>query len=78
MLEKHVPQLIRRELQRAETLSQAQADRLIRELVEFLERVAADCERRLDGWKPDASDTDDELRRHIESYLETRNERGFI
>lgn len=70
ILEKRIPQLIRRDLQRAEALSPRQAERLLRELVEFLERVAADCERRLEGWKPSSGEPDDALRRRIETYLD--------
>jgi hypothetical protein len=72
MLEKHVPEYIRRELNRSEGLSSAQSERLLRELVEFLERVAANCERRLDGWKPGSDETDDILRRHIQTYLDMK------
>lgn len=69
IIRKRVPDLITQELDRAEPLSDAGRGKVIQDLVELVERVAADCERRLIANRDQQAGEDSLLRRHLENYL---------
>lgn len=70
MLERRVPELIDQELNLADESGGHRGSKIVEELVELLERLAADCERQLgSNSRLDASETR-LLRQHVERYLD--------
>ena len=70
MLEKRIPELIDDELTMANSLPSHARVRAMDELVELLERFAADCERQLGKDRRMGASETRLLRQHIERYLD--------
>jgi hypothetical protein len=66
---KHLPRLINEELDRAEEAPEPGRSRRVDELIDLIERLAADCERQQAHNRNMEKEDELLLRRHIENYL---------
>ena len=77
MANRHVPTLIRQDLAEAREMPEERGSRRLTELIDLLERVAADCERRVAEASSREPASEDRLRQHVERFASRRTDDPF-